>query len=202
MQHNFEALQDLYTQLQHKFDIISVSETWNSEGKKHQFLTPSLENYHDYLGITGTSLKSGCGMYIRKDIKFVTRSDLDVSFTDDLNEFQCIFIEIISKKCPNIIVGTFYRHPKRGSNNTFNNNLKEIIVKIKSSKNKIFIRDFNYDLFKHTNDCYIQEFITILLSNSMQPVINRSTRILPGARPSLIDNIFTNILEKTYIQVI
>ena len=38
-----------------------------------------------------------------------------------------------------------------------------------------------------------------MLQNSLQPVINRPTRILPTCKPSLIDNIFTNILDMNII---
>ena len=35
--HNFDSLQNLLTDLNHKFDIVAVSETWNSKQKESNF---------------------------------------------------------------------------------------------------------------------------------------------------------------------
>ena len=77
-----------------------------------------MEGYHDYTGITGQTLKGGCGLYIKSDLKVLNRTDLDISFCDDFSEFQGTWIEIINKRTNNILVGVFYRHPRKTSDST------------------------------------------------------------------------------------
>ena len=80
---------------------------------KNKFIPKRLNGYEKYTGICGKTLKSGCGLYIRSGLKFIERTKLDIKYCDDLNEFQCKFIEIINEKGANIILGVVYRHPKR-----------------------------------------------------------------------------------------
>ena len=94
------------------FNVIAVSETWTPGSKKNQ-QKPHLEGYQLYCGIEGKTLKSGCGFYIRNDIKYKVRKDLNISYYDEDNEFQGYWIEILNDKKPNIIIGVYYRHPKK-----------------------------------------------------------------------------------------
>ena len=41
-----------------KFDIISLTETWNPKSKSHMFEAGTLPGYKKFIGQTGTSLKS------------------------------------------------------------------------------------------------------------------------------------------------
>ena len=59
LQGNFENLQILINNLDFKFDIIAVSETWTPEGKKDTWKPDTLEGYQNYCGIKGKTLKSG-----------------------------------------------------------------------------------------------------------------------------------------------
>ena len=82
-------------------------------------------------------------------MKHIERNDLTLSFSDNNNEFQSYWIEIVYKNSENIIVGTFYRHPKPTSDNTFNEQLSLTLNKlINCNKIVIITGDFNYDLFK------------------------------------------------------
>ena len=99
---NFDKLHDHLIRLQHKFDIVGLSETWNSSSNRGNFKPGTLAGCHTYLGTTRSSLKSGCGLYINNNLKFKERNDLKFSFFDDENEFQSKWVEIIYY---NIIVG-------------------------------------------------------------------------------------------------
>ena len=55
---NYENLEILLTNLDHKFDIISVSETWTSDSKQNSLKSGTINGYQSYLGTTGTSMKS------------------------------------------------------------------------------------------------------------------------------------------------
>ena len=57
LQHNGDDLIDLIVDLEFKFDVVAVTETWNPEDKKHKFTPPIIEGYSPYVGLTGSSLK-------------------------------------------------------------------------------------------------------------------------------------------------
>ena len=113
LQGNFENLQNLIKNLDHSFSVISVSEAWTPESKSEQFNPEILEGYQKYYGIKGNSLKSSCRFYVREDIKFKSQNDLNLIFCDKYNKFHCCWIEILKEKNPNILLGVYYRHPKK-----------------------------------------------------------------------------------------
>ena len=63
---NFENLEDHLIRLEFQFDLICLSETWNSNSRKAKFKPPVLNGYNTYSGKRGTTLKSGCGFYIKE----------------------------------------------------------------------------------------------------------------------------------------
>ena len=93
-----ERLRLLTTIVDLKFDVIALTETWNSEDKKHLFMPPTIEGYLPYEGITGSTMKGGCGFYIRNTIDYIPRKDLDHKFYKMGSEFECKWIEIIKHK--------------------------------------------------------------------------------------------------------
>ena len=139
-------------------------------------------------------------MYIKQHIKCTERKDLKVSFYDQNNEFQSYWIEIYNKNSSNIIVGVFYRHPKKLSNTSFSDNLNKTLDTIKNENKTIVITgDFNYDLLKIDHEPYAKQFIETLYNYQYQPCILEPTRIINGNRPSLIDNIFLNTIDNNVV---
>ena len=79
---------------------------------------------------------------------------------DDKNEFQSCWTEILLDNNPNILVGIFYRHPKKTSDNTFLEQPKSSLSTIKSrSKLIIIFGDFIYDILKHEYNNFSAEFL-------------------------------------------
>ena len=197
LKQNFEKMEYLIKDHEIKFDIVALSETWTPESKSKIFQPNCMKGYHEYVGCNGSSLKSGCGFYINNTLKYLDRKDLDVKYCDDTNEFQGKWIEIINNKSINTVVGVYYRHPKKKSDHTFIDHLKFNIDKLKR-ENKIIIitGDFNYDLLTIENNVYAYDFINTMFSNYFQPCIIEPTRVIGNNRPSLIDNIFINTIEK------
>ena len=103
---NFEKLELLLYEMNFKFDIIALMETWNSETRKHLFNPGLLLGYHQYEGLTGNSMKSGCGFYISQNVPYKPRTDIDSQYNDEFSEFQAKWVEIINNKGKNTIVGT------------------------------------------------------------------------------------------------
>ena len=110
----------------------------------------------------------------------------------------------------NIIIGTLYRPPSSNINN-FLERIDEQLEKIsRENKNIYLMGDFNIDLSHsieinssyttHLNKNKIDNnnsdtFLNILSSYALSPCINIPTRVTPVSS-TLIDNIFTNALEK------
>ena len=195
LQHNGDNLLDLIADLEFKFDVVAVTETWNPEDKKHKFIPPVIDGYSPYLGTTGSSLKGGCGMYINSDLSFNPRKDLNTKIKTEECELETSWVELIMDKQPNRLIGVVYRHPRRNDTQS-TDNLQTILNKIKKeNKNTILLGDFNFDLLNHENNNLISKFLHMLIENSYQPCILEPTRIIQGNKPSLVDNIFSNSIE-------
>ena len=195
LQQNGDNLIDLLTDLEFKFDVVGVTETWNPEEKKHKFSPPIIDGYSPYLGLTGSSLKGGCGVYINSDLNYHLRKDLYIKIKTLECEIETFWIELIIDKQPNRLIGVVYRHPKKKDTQS-TENLQEAINKIKKEKkNTLILGDFNYDLLNHEHSDEISKFLHMMLENSFQPCILEPTRIIQGNKPSLVDNIFSNSIE-------
>ena len=109
LQGNFDNLENLLNDLNHGFDVISLTETWNPENKHHLF---SADKYHPFKGTTGTTGRSGAGLYIHKNLNPIPRPDLDFKYFEKENEeFESTWVEINNEHSPNIIIAAVYRHP-------------------------------------------------------------------------------------------
>ena len=95
---NFEKLELLLYEMNFKFDIIALTETWNSETRKHLFNPGLLLGYHQYEGLTGNNMNSGCGFYIAENVPYKPRTGLDSQYHDEFSEFQAKWVEIINRK--------------------------------------------------------------------------------------------------------
>jgi hypothetical protein len=195
LQFNADNLQTLLTNLEFNFDIIALTETWNPDYNKHTFQAPILDGYKPYKGTTGSSLKGGCGLYIKDDLKPLARPDLNVKIKDDAVELETYWTEIILEKQPNRLIGVVYRHPNKNDQRCIEI-LNDTLNKIKKENKKILLAgDFNYNLLLHESNPKISDFLHMMLDNGFQPCITEPTRIVSGCKPSLVDNIFSNSLE-------
>ena len=128
----------------------------------------------------------------KKKKNYFVRNDLTVTFNNNIEEFEILFIEILNKN-KNIIIGVVYRHPKGSNTTEFLNELNNILQKIGKEKKKVIIMgDFNIDLLKV--DCHSQteSFLDIMLKNFFLPHITQPTRFNEKGSYTLIDNIFSN----------
>ena len=82
---NGKKLEYTLENLNLKFDIIAVTETWECETNKHMFTPMTLMDYKEYEGQPGSTRKRGCGLYIRNDLDYIPRTDLDYIPRTDLD---------------------------------------------------------------------------------------------------------------------
>ena len=79
--------------------------------------------------------------------------------------------------------------------NIYRISLSDYLGKIK----RYIMGDFNINLFNSDSHVPTSEFISLCLTHSMLPLINRPTRVAKSSA-TLIDNIFTNNIEATKFQ--
>ena len=110
---NVDSLEDLLHDLDYAFDVIALTETWNPEKSKDTFRAKQIPGYLDYFGVEGSSMKGGCGFYIKDSFTPIPRKDLEFKITDTGAETENCWIELVNNSGPNVLVGAFYRHPSR-----------------------------------------------------------------------------------------
>ena len=197
LQHNGDNLNNLLAGLDFKFDVVALTETWNPDYKEHTFQPPLIDGYSKYMGTTGSSLKGGCGMYINSDLKPLPRNDLNIKIKDDDCEIETFWSEIILDKQPNRLICVVYRHPVKNNDTKTAELLNTTFAKIRKENKKVTIAgDFNFDLLIHEKNPTVSNFLHMMLDNNFQPCIIAPTRIVSGNKPSLVDNIFINTVEK------
>ena len=121
---SFEELQKLLQSTNIQFDVIAITETRITN---NIYVTQNIELSNYSFEHTPTeSSAGGTLLYIANHLSYKTRSDLNIYKKFEL---ESTFVEIISPKKSNVIVGIIYRHPKMDVtefNNILNNLLKKI----------------------------------------------------------------------------
>ena len=75
--------------------------------------------------------------------------------------------------------------------------MNDILVKLESERRDVYIMgDFNIDLLNYNTHCKTTDFLDLMFSFNMYPLISKPTRIT-SYKASLIDNIFTNTIHKS-----
>ena len=183
----------LLSNLSINFDIIGLCETWITDGNKDLY---GFNGYHTPVqSIRNNRRGGGVALYLKKDLEFVVRSDLNFN-----NEFsESVFVEIdksIYNTEKNIIIGTIYRVPNSDLD-IFNKDLALILMKV-NKEGKLFylMGDTNIDLLKSSDHSLTSEFLDLMYSHNMFPLITKPTRVTNDSA-TLIDNIFTNNLKNS-----
>ena len=188
---NFENLISALYSLDHKFDVIGVSETriQKSVGCSSNI---NIDNY-SFEETPTESSAGGTGLYVSNSLVYKRRPDLELY---KKNQLESTFIEIICDGSSNIIVSCIYRHPCMPLTEFNEDFLQPLFVKLSSEHNKkiYLMGDFNVDLLKADNHLNSSAFLDIIETNSFLPKILLPTRVTSKSR-TLIDNIFTNQLD-------
>lgn len=184
-----------------KFDILALQEIWSVPGR---FDLPGYSQLHFTVrekGLVNRNAGGGVGLWVADSLKFEPIPELSIFIP---HVFESQFIKVHTGANCFKIVGNIYR-PNTGKLaciKTFNKTLSGLISKIKNEKNLcnrelILVGDsninlINYELHKDTND-----YLEILLSNELLPLVTLPTRISQRSA-SLIDHISTNRNDSSY----
>ena len=128
---------------------------------------------------------------MKETITFSQRPDLEIN-----NEIlEICFIELDKQQFNyeiNIIVGVVYRPPNTDVTQ-FNEQLSLILNKLKNLNVKHYlVGDYNINLLNYENHIPTSEFVDLMYSYTLFPLIRKPTRIQSNSA-TLIDNIFSNI---------
>lgn len=187
---NFESIKDYLNQFKSHFSMIAVSETWIQVDKGAEFNLPGYDMFY-----TNRESKKGGGvaLYIDKNIDCRLVENMSIAVGE---VFECVTIEIVQQSKNNIIVSCVYRAP--GSDMNLFNEWMERLFANNAKKDIIICGDYNVDLFKAKKHKPTANFIDVMFSMNMYPLITKPTRITAHSA-TLIDNIFTNIIDESII---
>lgn len=192
---NMDNVESLLLDLNFDFDFIALSETWHTKSNDARFDNLYIPGFHLYIGIQGSSKNGGCGFFIRENLKFHVRNDLNKSLKSDTCEYEAFWVEVENKKDSNLILGVIYNHPRRDPAK-FIEYLSVTLKKITKENKKIVLSgDFNLNLLAFESNPVIEDFLNTIFANFLQPLILKPTRLKANQKPSLIDNIFINYFE-------
>jgi hypothetical protein len=96
----------LYTGLR-DFDIICFTETWLNESIPSSNIL--FDGFHQPIRKDRTDSHGGVAIYVNENISFKRRHELE------LNNVECIWIEVFLSKNKSILFGVFYRPPSADS---------------------------------------------------------------------------------------
>ena len=188
LQKNYDNFRNLLDTLDFNFSILAISETWFNGNTN-----VNMYNVKDYSFVhmcRPDKVGGGVGLYVKNEFQYVLRNDLSCITSNH----EMIFVEItVSNKT--IIAACIYR-PPNSDITVFTSSLKGILEVLEDEKKEIYLMgDFNIDLLHSSSHKRTNEFLDMLYSFNLYPMINKPTRISSN-RASLIDNIFTNVIKK------
>ena len=184
-----------------RFDILAVQEIWSVPNKFH---LPGYSQLHFTVrekNMPNKNVGGGVGLWVADNLKFEPIPELSVFIP---HVFESQFIKVYTKSNKFKIIGNIYR-PNTGqlaSIKKFNDNLSEIIHKIRNDvdlckSELILVGDTNVNLINYESHKDTSNYLEILLSNELLPLITLPTRI--GQRSAtLIDHISTNRNDNLY----
>ena len=189
---HFNELQNYLTNLNLKFSVIGLTETWLTE---HTADLYELEGYRHFKLFRSSKRGGGVSLYIKDNLEAHKRDDLSVINSD----FEIMVLEMPRNETVNkhIVLTIVYR-PPNSDIQVFNDYISDLILKLKiESKTLFFLGDFNINLLDINNHLLSAEFIETMYSSTLFPFISKPTRVR-GATATLIDNIFCNDLANKY----
>lgn len=183
-------MEDCLHSIGHDFDVIAISETWlDKESIIHKLVVYELCHQPRKNKNGG-----GVALYISNRLKFKVINQATTSID---NILECITVDIILNNSKNITVSCMYRQPG-SSIDTCIDTMSKLFDVISKRKCIYLSGDFNINLLNIESHKGTKDFIDMLYSLGMYPLIDRPSRITCTSA-TLIDNIFTNELQHDHI---
>ena len=189
---HFDELLSILSNLKINFDVIGVSETWNS------FDNPTKTNVeipgYSYFPSQSHTQSGGVALYVKSEFTPIPRPDLCMDSTD----FESVWVEVDNKQGKNYLFCCVYRHPT-STFDTFNEYLQQVLSNpAVFNKNVFILGDFNINLLNYNSSTAIANYVNFLFSKQFLPYIIHPSRVSAHSS-TLIDNIFSNITDNETI---
>ena len=184
---NYDNLSASLATLNHKFDIIALSESWLSDTSLDIYF-PEYSSYHS---IRPARTGGGTALYVKRHLKSSIINELCINN----NDIECVFAEI-SHSGGRVVVGSIYRPPD-GNVSVFHDEICSRLSIINTNFNDTLLcGDLNLDMLKIDLNSRIAEFYQSMLTFGLIPTITAPTRIYTNSNGeiagSLLDNILTS----------
>ena len=183
---HFDELQSLLVNLNIGFNVVAVSETWDS------FARPLSTNVsipgYTFLSSKSQSQNGGVGLYIKTGLGPIPRPELG----SDSDEYETVWAEIENSKDKNILICCAYRHPSSEIEHFTEYIQRTLSIPSVANKHVFILGDFNINLLNHDSHTATCDFVSVLLSQNFLPYIIHPTRVSDHSS-TIIDNIFSNV---------
>ena len=178
--------------VENKFDVIVLTETWGNEEILVLFNIPGYNSYHNY---RQNKQSGGVSIFVKNTLHSEEIVSLNIS--NDVIESATVNITLpVTGKIIKIM--GIYR-PPNGDTNDFIETLENTINEYDlSSSDSIITGDFNICLLKEQYSLTTQNLINLMRSYNFRPLITRPTRIDRNDTLTLIDHMWTNCLNTSY----
>ena len=191
---NFDTFTAELKRFQNKFAVIALAET-NTEPELQKLY--SLDGYSGFYQsiIEGKNKGTGVALYVNEQFNAEVLNEPSLCSPD----IESLFVKISQPSCSETLtVGVIYRPPS-GNSSTFLEKFEEICTLLPDSGVRI-LGDFNIDFLQmNSNTNTASKFEDLVLSGGFSPVISIPTHQRSSCRPTCIDNILTNDIEKVVL---
>ena len=172
--------------LELKFDVIVLTETWGKEETLALFNIPGYNSHHNY---RQNKISGGVSIFVKNTLHTEEIDELNIS--NDTIESVAVSINFPATGKAIKIMGIY--RPPAGDVNRFIEILNNIIDEHDlSPSDSVLTGDFNICLLKEHHSALAQNFINFMKSYNFRPIITRPTRIDRNDTLSIIDHIWTN----------
>ena len=186
---NLTGLSEYLSAINFNFSVVGISETWLSESTADCY---TLLGYRHEKAYRDKQRGGGVSLFVKNSINYHIRQDL----TSVSSIMESIFIEVprdATTLGKDVLIGVIYRPP--GTDVAlFNERITQLLSSVQLDNKLLYIMgDFNINLLNCDTHTASSEFIEIMYSHGLFPLINKPTRATTSST-TLIDNIFSNNL--------
>lgn len=185
---NFDELIQLIHISERKPDIISLCEAFLNDDVLDDVI--SIDGFVSYRRDRCQSNFGGIAVYIKEDMSFVRRSDLEHK------DYEVVWMESVSKS-PKLHLISVYRPPK--DDDSVLTYLGSKLNRLKINENVIIVGDFNA---KHSEwyadgliDSHGRELLNFANTNGLFQLVKDATRRSTKGKTSQLDFVFTDIAD-------
>ena len=193
---NLDKTKDTLWDLEYKFHITAIFETWFKEGNGNEVshFYDAFSRYKLYCNSRNNKTGGGVAIFVCESLLRNCQSPniclRNISYTI-VECFESIFIELQISKHSKTKVGCICRAPNTSINKLIEN-LSYILGNL-TSKVVYICGDFNVDLLHCEEQTELKHFLDQMFSSGLYPLITRPTGIT-ATTATIIDNIFCSEL--------